>query len=169
MRLGSASRGSFRRSSTGSTQGRGFSAVGAFRTARASRTGPSRRLSDKALDITADDTPDDARARIEVVAADAPDAEVVAHHVSSVLGLSTAVVAPEDADWAIRGLLSALAAIGPLVLVLDDIHWAEPAMLALIGQLEEGVTEVPLFAVCMTRPELPDHWSPGSAALHPET
>jgi predicted ATPase/class 3 adenylate cyclase len=117
------------------------------------------------LDITEDDTPDDARARIEIVTADALDAEVVAHNVSSVLGLSMAVVTPEDANWAIRRLLSALATIGPLVLVLDDIHWAEPAMLELIGRLEEGVTDVPVLAVCMTRPELPERWSPESAAL----
>jgi predicted ATPase/class 3 adenylate cyclase len=117
------------------------------------------------LGITEDGTRDDARMRIEVVAADASDAEVVVHHVSSVLGLSAEVVATEDANWAIRRLLSVLATIGPLVLVLDDIHWAEPAMLELIGRLEEGVTDVPLLAVCMTRPELPERWSPGSAAL----
>ena len=115
------------------------------------------------LGITEDDTPEDARGRIEVATADAPDAEVVAHHVSSVLGLSTAVVAPEDANWAIRRLLAAFATIGPLVLVLDDIHWAEPAMLALIGRLEEGVADIPLLAVCMTRPELLERWSPESA------
>jgi class 3 adenylate cyclase/tetratricopeptide (TPR) repeat protein len=116
------------------------------------------------LGIGEDNTPDDARARIEVVAADAPDAEVLVHHVSTVLGLSTTVVAPEDANWAIRRLLAALAT-GPLVLVLDDIHWAEPVMLELIERLEEGITDVPLLNICMTRPELSERWSPGSAAL----
>jgi predicted ATPase/class 3 adenylate cyclase len=117
------------------------------------------------LDITEDDAPDDARARIEIVVAADPDAEIVAHHVSSILGFSTAVVAHEDANWAIRRLLSTLATTGPVVLVLDDIHWAEPAMLELIGRLEEGVTAVPLLTVCMTRPDLLERWSPGSAAL----
>ena len=117
------------------------------------------------LGITDDDTPDDARARIEVLVADTPDSEVVTDHVSSVLGLSTAVVASEDANWAIRRLLFALGTHGPLVLVIDDIHWAEPAMLELIGRLEEGVADVPVLALCLTRPELPERWSPGSAAL----
>ena len=117
------------------------------------------------LDITERDTPDDARARIELVVAEAPDSEVVTDHVSSVLGLSTAVVASEDANWAIRRLLFALGTLGPLVLVLDDIHWAEPAMLDLVGRLEEGVANVPVLAVCLTRPQLPERWSPESATL----
>jgi predicted ATPase/class 3 adenylate cyclase len=116
------------------------------------------------IGITEDDGPEEARARIEVVVAAASDGEVVVHHISSVLGLSAEVVATEDANWAIRRLLSVLATSDPVVLVLDDIHWAEAAMLELIGRLEEGVTDVPLLAIGMTRPELLDRWSPTSGA-----
>jgi DNA-binding SARP family transcriptional activator len=41
----------------------------------------------------------------------------------------------------------------PLVLVFDDVHWAEPALLDLVEQLDER-TEGPILTLCLARPEL---------------
>ena len=41
----------------------------------------------------------------------------------------------------------------PLVLVFDDVHWAEPALLDLVEQLGERA-EGPILALCLARPEL---------------
>jgi class 3 adenylate cyclase/tetratricopeptide (TPR) repeat protein len=44
----------------------------------------------------------------------------------------------------------------PTVLVIEDLHWADPAMLDFLDQLGEHLGEVSLLLVCTTRPELFD-------------
>ena len=58
-----------------------------------------------------------------------------------------------ESYWAVRRLLEALARRQPVVLVLDDVHWAEPALLDLVDYLLERVS-APLFVLCLGRPEL---------------
>ena len=52
-----------------------------------------------------------------------------------------------------RSLFSALAARAPVVAVIDDIHWADPALLDLLEELADRVVGPVLF-VCPARPEL---------------
>ncbi len=54
---------------------------------------------------------------------------------------------------AIRGCVEALALRRPLVLALEDIHWADEGMLDLIEYLARWV-RAPLLLVCMARDEL---------------
>jgi tetratricopeptide (TPR) repeat protein len=56
------------------------------------------------------------------------------------------------AAW--RRFLEALAEQRPLVLVLEDLHWADDSMLDFVDQLVEWVTDVPLLVVGTARPEL---------------
>ena len=42
----------------------------------------------------------------------------------------------------------------PLVVVIDDIQWAEPKLLDLLEHLAEWVTDAPVLLVCLARPEL---------------
>ena len=44
----------------------------------------------------------------------------------------------------------------PLVLVFEDIHWAEEPLLELIEHLATWVREAPLLLLCLARPELLD-------------
>ena len=53
-----------------------------------------------------------------------------------------------------RRLLEALARTRPVLLLLDDVHWAEPALLDLVDYLAERVTDAPLLIVNLARPEL---------------
>jgi DNA-binding SARP family transcriptional activator len=55
-----------------------------------------------------------------------------------------------ESYWAIRRLLEALA---PALLILDDVHWAEPALLDLVEYLGERAAGQ-LLVLCLTRPEL---------------
>lgn len=48
----------------------------------------------------------------------------------------------------------AIAAAGPLVLVVEDLHWADEVVLDFLEHLVEWVTDVPLLVVCTARPEL---------------
>ncbi len=55
------------------------------------------------------------------------------------------------AAW--RSLFSALAARSPLIVVIEDVHWADPALLELVEDLAERVVGPAMF-ICPTRPEL---------------
>ena len=52
------------------------------------------------------------------------------------IGSATAAAA-EESFWAVRRLLEALARERPLVVVFDDIHWAEPTFLDLVEYLAD--------------------------------
>ena len=62
----------------------------------------------------------------------------------------------EESFWAYRKLFEALAKERPLVLVLEDIHWAEPTLLDLIEHIVEWTREARMLIVCVARPELLD-------------
>ena len=62
---------------------------------------------------------------------------------------------------AIKTALSKLAHQGPTVLVLEDLHWADPTSLRLTEELAEVTRETPLLLLGTRRPE-PD---PGTSAL----
>ena len=53
----------------------------------------------------------------------------------------------------LRDLFAALAQRRPLVLVLEDLHWADPLSLDLTGHLLEMVENTPLLLLCVYRPE----------------
>src|SRR4029079_10164061 len=40
--------------------------------------------------------------------------------------------APDEASWAFRRVLEAMARRQPLVLVIDDLHWAQPTLIDLL-------------------------------------
>ncbi|MDQ4006142.1 MAG: AAA family ATPase, partial [Actinomycetota bacterium] len=73
-----------------------------------------------------------------------------------------------------RSLFTALASAEPTVLVIEDIHWADPAMLDLLEDVADRV-EGPLLILCPARPELTERrpsWGGGrrsfsSIALDP--
>ncbi|NIT36696.1 MAG: diguanylate cyclase [candidate division Zixibacteria bacterium] len=66
-------------------------------------------------------------------------------------------LAPEQARLRLfvgfRYLVNALAAEGPVALVLEDIHWAEEGSLSLLRFLINGLTKERVFVVATYRPE----------------
>ena len=65
-----------------------------------------------------------------------------------------ALPSPNEAAVATRKLLEAEAAEQPLVVVWDDIQWAEPTFLDLIEHLADWSRGAPIFVLCVARPEL---------------
>jgi class 3 adenylate cyclase/tetratricopeptide (TPR) repeat protein len=66
--------------------------------------------------------------------------------------------------WAFRRWVQAQASQQPLLLVFEDIHWAEPALLDLIEYLATWSGDVPVLILCLSRPELLDKrpsWAAG--------
>src|SRR5207248_7319642 len=56
------------------------------------------------------------------------------------------------AAW--RRFFEALADQRPLVLVLEDLHWADEGLLDFVDELVDWLSGVPLLVVCSARPEL---------------
>ena len=90
-------------------------------------------------------------------AVDGPAAAQVADHLALMLGLDVGRAADKAALFlAARRFVEAIATDRPTVLVFDDIHWADPTLLDLIESLAGKAQGVPLFVVCLARPELYD-------------
>ena len=81
------------------------------------------------------------------------DADQVAKRVAELAGLAEGPAAPGEAFWAVRRFVEAVARARPVVLVLDDIHWAEPTLLDLVEYLGAWV-QAPVFVLCAARREL---------------
>ena len=95
------------------------------------------------------------RARLQRLLALEPDGELAAGRVADLIGLGEAAeVAGEDGFSAVRLLLETVARTRPLVVVFDDIHWAEQTFLALVEHLAMWSRDAPILLLCLARPEL---------------
>ncbi len=108
------------------------------------------------------DTPDAAAAKLAQmtghVLGRAPDAGWVVRHLAALAGLGDGD-APLGGDrgevfTAWRQFLEALAEQRPLVLVFEDLHWADDGLLDFVDYLAEWAGQVPLLVVATARPEL---------------
>jgi predicted ATPase/class 3 adenylate cyclase len=86
-----------------------------------------------------------------------------AEAVADLLGLATGVLeavagdrSQQEIAWAAREWAERMAQPQPLVLVFEDVHWAEEPLLELIEHLATWVKETPLLIVALARPELLD-------------
>jgi DNA-binding SARP family transcriptional activator/tetratricopeptide (TPR) repeat protein len=91
------------------------------------------------------------------------DAALIAEHVTQLIGDADGVASTGEVFWAVRRFLEALALTSPLVVVLEDVHWAEPTFLDLVEYLDAWRADAPLLVVCLARPELLEQ-RPGWAA-----
>jgi class 3 adenylate cyclase/tetratricopeptide (TPR) repeat protein len=83
--------------------------------------------------------------------------------VADLLGLASGVLeavqserSQQEIAWAGREWAQRLAHEQPLVLIFEDIHWAEEPLLELIEHLATWVREAPLLLISLARPELLD-------------
>jgi DNA-binding SARP family transcriptional activator len=81
-------------------------------------------------------------------------AELIAGRVADASGVGEATSSREELFLAFRRLFAALALQRPLVVVFDDLHWAEPTLLDFIEYLAESARDAPIMLVCLARLEL---------------
>jgi len=102
---------------------------------------------------------------------DPGEADRVTKYMGALVGLGGEEPATPDlrrdmfAAW--RHFLEALADEGPLVLVFEDLHWADDALLDFVDELVDRVGGVPLLVVATARPELLERrpgWAGGKAS-----
>ncbi len=82
------------------------------------------------------------------------DAGLATTRIGAALGSVETTASPDEIAWGFRKLFEALAATRPLIVVFDDIHWAEPTLLDLIEYVAAFAQDVPLFVLCTARPDL---------------
>jgi DNA-binding SARP family transcriptional activator len=97
---------------------------------------------------------DDPRTSLDILLSGDPDAALIADRLASAMGIAETAQPSEETFWAARTLFEALARTRPLVLVLEDLHWAEPTFLDLVEYLSLWVRDAPLLILCLARPEL---------------
>ncbi len=111
--------------------------------------------------IRDDDTPERARERLDAIV---PDARI-ADRLAVIAGLADTVYPLAELFWGVRRLVEVLADWGPLLLVVDGLQWAEPALLDLLEHLVTATAEIPMLLVGLARNELLEsnpEWAPGS-------
>ncbi len=81
----------------------------------------------------------------------------------------SADAASEEVLAGLRRTLEALARERPLVLVIDDAHWAEPRLLDAVEHVVDRSRGAAILAICVARPELYDErpaWGGGKPNAH---
>jgi class 3 adenylate cyclase/tetratricopeptide (TPR) repeat protein len=106
----------------------------------------------EASGIEADD--DRAAARAKIVALLGEGSEEVFERLASAVGLSERQYPLPEVFWATRKLVETLSRRRPLVLVFEDVHWAEPALLDLVDHVAETAEQAPALLLCVARPEV---------------
>ncbi len=117
---------------------------------------PLREILHEAAGIRDEDPPAEGQRKLVDLVGSIPDGSLVASRLASAIGLSAEAARREEIFWAVRRTLEHLAADRPLLLVVEDIHWAETLFLELLEQLIELSREIPLLIVCPARTELLD-------------
>ncbi len=103
---------------------------------------------------------------IEALELEGADARWVRNQIGPFAGIDAATDGSGQSEafagW--RLFFEAMAAQSPTVIVLEDLHWADAALLDFIDGLVDRVSDVPLLVVATARPELLEHrpgWAGG--------
>ncbi|PTL82790.1 protein kinase [Vitiosangium sp. GDMCC 1.1324] len=96
--------------------------------------------------------------------------QVQVHLLASLLSLPVAETSPhrrltperemEEVLEALELLLLRTSQVRPVLLVVEDLHWADPSTLKLLGSLSERVERAPILGVLSARPEFRPPWPP---------
>jgi tetratricopeptide (TPR) repeat protein len=98
------------------------------------------------------------------------DGDLIAQRVLGAVGPSPTAAPSGETFWAVRRLLEELARKQPMLVLVEDIHWAEATLLDLLEYLSGWTHDAPLLLLCSARPDLLDTrpgWltQPGSGLL----
>ena len=121
-------------------------------------------LAQAAAEINLADGAEAARGKLERLLEGADERDAIVERVAAAIGLSDSVVPAEEIFWGVRKFLETIAQRKPLIVVIDDLHWAEPTMLDLIEHVADWSREAPFLLLAIARPEMLDarpHWGGG--------
>jgi class 3 adenylate cyclase/tetratricopeptide (TPR) repeat protein len=123
----------------------------------------------EAAGITSEDSPRVATRRIErlLERAAVEDREDVVERVAAAINLNAAQFPVAELMWGGRRLLETLAAERPLVVIVDDLHWAESTFLEFLDHLIESVENASVLVLGTARHEIAERHADWSAAHEP--
>ena len=93
---------------------------------------------------------------LEPIVSDQDEREWLRARLSPLAGVgeTSSTIPREELFRAWQRFLEALATHTPIVLVFEDLHWADPPMLEFLDQLVDRTARVPMLVICAARPEL---------------
>ncbi|HYX88975.1 MAG TPA: AAA family ATPase, partial [Gaiellaceae bacterium] len=98
--------------------------------------------------------PTEVRTRLAALVEGVEDGERIVNGVAAVLAAGEA--SADELFWGVRRLLETVARTQPLLVVIDDLQWAEPVLLDLVEYLAVRSRGFPMLLCCLSRPELLD-------------
>jgi class 3 adenylate cyclase/tetratricopeptide (TPR) repeat protein len=101
-----------------------------------------------------EDADDRAAARSKLAELLGPENGEVFERLASAVGLSDDQYPLPEVFWATRKLVEILSQRRPLVVVFEDLHWAESALLDLVDYVTAAADEAPALILCVARPDL---------------
>jgi class 3 adenylate cyclase/tetratricopeptide (TPR) repeat protein len=105
--------------------------------------------------ILESDSPAQAAAKLEqAIAEDDSDRNWLLARLAPLVGAPAEPAGQEESFAAWRRFCEGLAGERTTVLVFEDLHWADPALLAFLEHLADWAEGVPLLLLCTARPEL---------------
>jgi DNA-binding SARP family transcriptional activator len=129
---------------------------------------PVRELVQAATGIEHGEQRDRALGKLAAIVGGNDRADLVRHGVASIMGLTDEPAPSEEISWAVRRFVESLADERPLVLVVDDMQWAEPVLFDLLDHVLD-LGRGPILLIAIARPELaevrPDWLARSSLAL----
>jgi len=111
-------------------------------------------------------------AAVAAVISEQADRVWLEHRLAPLVGLTSADTGTAEREEAFAAwcrFLQAVAAKQPLLVVLEDLHWADPAMLDFVHYLVDRASRSRLLVVGTTRPELYDRTPDWGRAIHTTT
>lgn len=118
--------------------------------------------------IVEDDSPDDASGKLAALLPEGEESRLITDRIAGAIGISESQSDAQETFWAMRRLFEILAEKQPVLVVFDDIHWAEATMLDLIEYIVTFAQQARLMMLCLARRELLDtrpSWGTGAEAL----
>jgi class 3 adenylate cyclase/tetratricopeptide (TPR) repeat protein len=120
--------------------------------------------------ILESDPPDIAQSKLESVLPEGEERPWFRQRLLPLLGIeATSIAEREELFTAWRRFLEHVAEQDPTVLVIEDLHWADEAMLSFLEYLADRAEAVPLLVIGTARPELFERRSDYVAGLRNTT
>ena len=97
------------------------------------------------------------------------EATSVTEHLGILLGLDSSgtIADRENLFFSIRSFIEAMAREGPMMLVFEDLHWADEALLNLVERLAARLQDLPILVVVLARPDSSTRVRAGEAGYLP--
>ena len=114
---------------------------------------PVREMIARAAGITEDDDPDAVRAAVSALLGGDADDSVAATRLAGLLLGGDDAASTCELFWSVRRLLERLAADRPVVVVFDELQWAEDTLLDLIDDMAAALRDRAVLLVCIAHPE----------------